>query len=191
MARRLLEHGPREPKRRVEGVDVGDLRSSFFPNEVARALSIERIDYAQLRRFYRLIRNPSGSAELDVALGRGWARFSFTDMACLVVAIDCCGGPPALAPGRHLTIVGLREACASLYRQGFPVPLLNVGLERIGRRIVAEVNGVLVDPISGQLAIEAVAERVSSSGYFSRSLVRDPRLAEALQAEIARFRSSQ
>ncbi len=187
MSRRLRDHGPKEPKHRINGSGAR-AEVHFFPNEVARSLAIEHIDYSQLRSFYCLIRNPAGTEEGRSAIGRGWSRFTFTDLACLVVAIDRCGGPSLLQPGRRLTWVNLPEACAALYRQGFQTPLLNVQLHRIGRHIYAEFDGLVQDPATGQLTIEAVAEQVDASPHFRGSLLRDRELARALNAEVSRYR---
>lgn len=181
MARLLQKHGPVPPRDRL--VDFGDEpRAIFFPNEVAHALAIRTIDYAQLRSFYRIIRDPDGTRGLPP----GWSRYTLTDMAALVVALDLCGGRQALGPGRHLVVDRLRRACRMLYGQGFPQPLLNVKMVREGRAILVDLDGMLLDPLSGQLRIAVVASHADD--FFDGSLLKDPEMAAAIKKEIAAHR---
>lgn len=183
MGETLSAHSPREPKDRIgEGGQI-----ALFPNEVARALDIADIQYARLRAFYLLVRNPSGSAAGRAAIGRTWARFSFTDMAALMVALTYAGGATALQPGRRLVLGELKQACASLHAQGYDFPLLQVGLVRVGRRFYADLDGVLRDVRTGQLAIRQAAE--SADRYFDEALLGDATLAQALHHEVEHYRT--
>ena len=180
MAERLRDHGPVPPVPRVrQPPSWAD--GCFYPNEVARFLSFQDIDYAQLRRFYRLIRAQSGQP-----LPPGWSRYSFTDVACLVIAISYCGGAAALAPGRRLVLGQIEDACLALRGLGFANPLLQVRLRRIGRTLLAETDQLVQDPASGQLAIREAAQ--AADQYFDRTLLADPELADALEAEVKRHR---
>lgn len=184
MPQRLSHHRPKEPRWRVIAVD-GDPTVTFYPNEVARSLAIEVIDYRQLRTFYKLIRDqPSNPG----AVSRGWSRFTITDMASLLVALRCCGGEEALQPGRRLVTADLARACTALKRQGYERPLLEVNLHRVNKRVMAEIDGLIVDPITGQTAILEVVRHVDR--YFDGRLLHDPVLSDILRAEIDRHRST-
>ncbi|HYI62329.1 MAG TPA: hypothetical protein VEW93_11065 [Acidimicrobiales bacterium] len=156
----------------------------MFPNEVASALSIRAIDYAQLRAFYRLVRDPDGTQGVP----SGWSRYTITDMAALVVALDLCGGRGALAPGKHLVRSRLGRTCAALFRQGVDTPLLTTRLRRVGQSFLVDVDGVLLDPISGQLRLAVAVSHADD--YFDGALLKDPAVASALRVEVERHRSS-
>lgn len=111
-------------------------------------LGIDDVDYHQLRRLFRLVREQGGGAPND-----GWSRYTLTDIAALNIAIELCGGKHALQPGRHLQIEPLRKACRALRQQGIANPLLEVRLERQGRKVFADVGGTLFDPQTGQTAL--------------------------------------
>lgn len=145
-------------------------------------LAIDVIDYRQLRRFYKLIREQS-----DHPSPPGWSRYTFTDLACLLVAIDICGPSEALQPGKRLVIAKLDAVCQYLVDQGIRNPLLTLSLKRRGRSIVVDLGGQIIDPRSGQLIMEEVADRADA--FFHRSLLIDPDLADALTSEVARFRN--
>jgi hypothetical protein len=121
---------------------------SFFPNEVVRILRLERVDYRQLRRLFRLVRQVAGGS---ATAGR-WSRFSFQDLAAVRVALQLAGGPQALRRGRRLQLKGIEEACRALrddYR--LASPLTQARLHREGRTIVADLGGLHFLPQSGQL----------------------------------------
>jgi|SRR5580704_3384567 hypothetical protein len=148
---------------------------SFFPNEVVRILRLVRVDYRQLRRLFRLVRQAAGSS---ATAGR-WSRFSFQDLAALRVAIELAGGPRALRKGRRLQLKGIEEACRALrddYR--LTSPLTQARLHREGRTIVADLGGLHFVPQSGQLvfgSLEADCRRhvlVHDEHGVTRSLAR-------------------
>lgn len=187
MARRLNQHGPRSPSKRWRSHSDGLQEAVFFPNEVAELFGMTDVDYAQLRFFWKLIRQPWDPYDAAGTLGRGWSRFSFLDMACLLEAVLVCGGREAFAPGRRMTRRGLATACRALHAQGFDVPLLQVRIRRIGRDfLVASDDGMLCNPVTGQAAIEGVAD--VSDTRFGGHLLSDPELQRSLEHEIDRHR---
>jgi hypothetical protein len=180
--RRLQQHTtPTAPSDRLIARDGRTHDGYFFPGEVARILAIDVIDYRQLRRFYRLIREQS-----DHAVPSGWSRYTLTDIACLAVAIEICGGPEALEPGSRLVLAKLERVCQLLVQQGISNPLLRVSIGRRGRSITVDLDGVVTEPETGQIIMEAASKEADH--YFSDSLLRDRKLARALRAEIDQFR---
>lgn len=180
MADRIGQHLPATPKNRLKA-ENGQLAGYFYPGEVAELLVIKEIDYHQLRRFYLLIRRQVGHTP-----SQGWSRFTFTDLACLLVALDLSGGPLALMPGRRLTLSNLDSVCQSLRNQGLPNPLLSVRMVRRGRSILADLDGVLLDPLSGQQLFDQVSQ--AADEYFDHFLLKDKDLAKALNDEIRQHR---
>lgn len=152
MPHRLRQHKPRRPAKRLRDRDNDGY---FFPREVAHLLGIEDIDYHQLRRLFRLVREQSGTG-----LNSGWSRYTLTDIAAVKVVIELCGGPEALQPGRRLRIDCVAKACTALREQGIENPLLDVQLERQGDRIFANLSGTLFDPLTGQTALRAMLPNV-------------------------------
>lgn len=180
MAGRVRQPGSKAPKVRVLAADEF---AGFFPNEVVAILALPELNYRQLRFFYRLIRDPTGKSPP----GRSWARFTLSDMAALLNALSACGAEEVLRhETRRLTMVGLAEAVRALHVQGYRRPLLQVGLERLGRRVLADINGLLVDPVTGQQALRSIKE--SGNPYLVRAMLNDARLADLLENEIARHR---
>jgi hypothetical protein len=142
MAPRAEKRVHRPPRRRLAGDGY------FFPNEVVRILHLERVDYRQLRRLFRLVRAASGRKIRE----RKWARYSFQDLCALQVAIDIAGGIEALASGRRLGLKALEAACRAL-RDEFKLssPLTQALLQRQGRVITAQLGGMHFVPQTGQL----------------------------------------
>lgn len=122
----------------------------FFPNEAVRILRLERVDYYQLRRLFKLVRDAAG----EIYRERKWARFSLQDLAALRVAIELAGGHAALAKGRRLQLKPIDDACRAL-RKNFKLrsPLTQARLYRQGRTVVAELGGVHFVPQTGQLVM--------------------------------------
>jgi len=174
MARRVHDHQERAPARRVR--DAGEHADGyFFPGEVARLLELDGVDYHQLRRIFRLVREQAG---LKDAAGRQWSRFSFRDLARTEAVLRVCGGREALGPDRKTNLTGIKQACAALRGQGFTDPLLQVPLVRQGRRILALVDGAILDPVTGQLLLQAVSVRTEL--FLAERAISDPSLREAL-----------
>ena len=179
--KRLRDHPtPTAPSDRLCAAN-GLPQGYFFPGEVARVLAIDVIDYRQLRRFYKLIR-----AQSDHSVPEGWSRYTFTDIAALVVALEICGGLEALQPGSRLVLADLHKVCQRLVEQGIWNPLLRVGIGRRGRSLTITLDGMITEPDSGQLLMESMATKVDL--YFDDTLLRDRELAQSLRSEIARFR---
>lgn len=148
MAQRLSgSAGTRAPRPRTRDDLPGE--GYLFPGEVAELLGCGDIDYHQLRRLFRLVRAQAGGS----ARPRKWARYTLKDVAALRLALDLCGGVEALAHGKHLHIAPLERACEALRRQGVANPLLDVPLHRTGTVVIAEINGVLFDPTTGQTTL--------------------------------------
>jgi hypothetical protein len=137
----------------------------LFPGEVAELLDCGDIDYHQLRRLFRLVRTQAG---VQVRT-RKWARYTLKDVAALRIALELCGGSDALARGKHLQMAALEHACTALRVQGVANPLLDVPLHRMGAIIVAEINGVLFDPTSGQTTLRDSRDRLQQ--YLDDQLV--------------------
>jgi hypothetical protein len=150
MARRTPGNTAKPPAERQQGA------AYFYAAEVVGILGLEGIDYAQLRRLLRLVRPP------DAQPSRSWARFSFEDLAGIRVALRLAGGTEALADGKRLQIAELERTCSRLRQLGIARPLLDVPLRREGRAIVAEVDGVTFRPVTGQLALTDISNRVGA-----------------------------
>lgn len=173
MPDRLRDHGTVPPLDRVRDLPADGY---FFPNEVAHMLRIVDIDYHQLRRLFRLVREQSGTT-----LNTGWSRYTLTDIAAVEVAIRLCGGKDKLGRGRRLRIKPVQDACMALHQQGIANPLLDVPLARQGQRILAYVGGTLYDPVTGQTALRAALPLTLMAAGTS-----DPLLADLLRAESRR-----
>lgn len=145
MAKRVGETARRRPAQRLRNKEDDGY---FFPGEVVAMLGLGDIDYQQMRRLFRLVREQSGTP-----VNAGWSRYSLVDVAALQVLVSLCGGPAALAPQRRLRIECIRKACSALRGLGVENPLLDVRLRRIGDRVYAELDGSILDPVSGQLAL--------------------------------------
>lgn len=142
MALRAEKREHRAPRERTAE------EGSFYPNEVVRILGLQRVDYRQLRRLFKLVRLASGAAACP---GR-WARFSFQDIAALRVAINLAGGVTALRKGHRLQLKPIEVACRQLREQyDLTSPLTQARLRRDGRKVVAELGGLHFIPQSGQL----------------------------------------
>jgi hypothetical protein len=155
--RTVREHTPKSPAK----ID----RGYFYPGEVVRILGLEGLDYHQLRRLFRLL---AGSGEPGAGTNNKWARFTFRDLVGLKAAIYLGGGVEALQPGRRLRLKEVERICKRL-REEFGVldPLVEVAFRRDGRAIVAQVQGVSFEPLSGQLVI-AEAEKAVARYLESR-----------------------
>ncbi len=149
MAQRLRDRsGTRSPRPRTRDDLAGE--GYLFPGEVAEMLGCQKIDYHQLRRLFRLVRAQAAAPVRE----RKWARFTLKDIAALRIALDLCGGVPALEEGRRLAITPLERACEALRGQGVGNPLLDVPMTRQGTVVFAEINGLLFDPVNGQLTLK-------------------------------------
>lgn len=139
MSARIAGHAAVEPLSRFTG------DGPFYPGEAARILGCPHIEYRLLRRIYDLVRRQRGEDRLS-----GWARWTLTDLAAAGRVIALCGGPDRLHPDHRLTLGNLEHACVALREQGFANPLLEVTLVRQGKQFLAAVDGVVMDPATGQ-----------------------------------------
>ena len=126
----------------------------FYPAEVVAILGLEGIDYAQLRRLFRLVRaDPNERTS-------GWSRYTFEDLVAVRVAVRLCGGRGAFRPGSRVQIRELEQACAGLRALGVERPLVQVAMRREGNAIVADFEGLAFRPATGQLALDARSREV-------------------------------
>lgn len=179
MARRVRDHQPKEPAERVEE-DVAV--AVFFPGEVARLLGLGDVEYDQLRRLFILARTLRG----DPHPGRQWSRFSLADLAATEVLVALGGGRDRLRAGRHLVLGDVERACLALRDLGIENPLLEVPMVRVGRRILARIDGYVIEPTSGQLALAHVSGRLDE--FLTDRLIRDRAVRAAIRAEARRLR---
>lgn len=122
-----------------------DMAEYFYPNEAVRVLGVEHAEYRQLRALLALVRDLP-----EAELGNRWTRYGLADIAGLQVAIRLVGGPDAFRPGRRLRLAPLRAALTSLRKMGVTHPLIEVPLILVDGKVVAQVKGLIVDPVSGQ-----------------------------------------
>jgi hypothetical protein len=133
-------------------------RGYFYPGEVVRILQLENMDYRQLRRLFRIVREQAG--QTTAAEGK-WARFTFRDLVALKAALDLAGGEQALAPGRRLRLQDIEHICQRLNEIGFSSPLTEIAFRRNGRTVIAQVEGVSFEPTSGQMLLGEVETAVA------------------------------
>jgi hypothetical protein len=159
------------------------VRSSFYPGEVARILGLEGMDYHQLRRLFRLVRE-QGSLESPET--RKWSRFTFKDLVALKVAVTLAGGKEALSKGRHLRLKDVERTCQRL-REAFGLenPLTEVVLRRRGKSTVARVQGLWFEPANGQMVLAEVEEAVEQ---YLQELRQGEQLPREMQKEASKLR---
>jgi hypothetical protein len=138
----------RMQRRPAQRLRAKDHDGYFFPGEVVAMLGLQAADYQQMRRLFRLVREQSG-----VPVNTGWSRYNLIDVAAMRVLVSLCGGAEALTPGRRLRVECIRTACSALRRLGIENPLLDVRLRRVGDRVYADLDGSILDPVSGQIAL--------------------------------------
>lgn len=180
MARKVAQHSPRRPKHRIDSA-----RGYFYPGEVVRILDLHGLDYRQLRRIFRLVRE-SGEGTPPA---RRWARFSFRDLVKVQLVVELAGGREALgeragngSEGR-LRLKRVEAACQRLRSEfGVRDPLTDVLLRRRGSTIVARMDQVSFEPNNGQLLLDQLEEAVR--GYLI-SYGDDGRPEENRQLRIA------
>jgi hypothetical protein len=145
MAPRTLGRRLTTPAKRIRGSAEG----YFFPNEVVRMLSLQRLDYRQLRRLFRLVAISRGEV-----MPRKWARFTFQDLASLRAAIHALGGAEAVATAKRLPLKRLEQACTRLREDyGLTNPLTQARLAWDGHGVVVQLHGARFEPDSRQLLL--------------------------------------
>jgi hypothetical protein len=173
---RTREGPPRRP------LDLS--RGYFYPGEVVRILKLEGVDYRQLRRLFKIVREQAGSpvSEED----DGWSQYTFRDLVAIKAALELAGGKEALSRGRRLRLQVVKEVCLRLRGVlGLSSPLTEILFRRMGRAVIAQVQGLLFDPSSGQLLLTEVVE------VLERYLAEDPFPAEGARVEELRARVAQ
>lgn len=179
MSRRVHSHREKRPAERL-GPDVAE--AAFFPGEVARLLGLEGVEYDQLRRLFVLSRVLRG----EPRPGREWSRFTLADLAATEVLLGLGGGRERLVLGRHLILGDVELACKALLALGVENPLLQVPMARDGRRILARVGEYVIEPVSGQLALEDAGQRIDL--FFQERLIKDRTIRAAIRAERRRVK---
>lgn len=160
-----------------------NVRSSFYPGEVARILGLEGVDYHQLRRLFRLVRKQAGSESPET---RKWSRFTFKDLVAIKVAVALAGGAEALSKGRHLRLRDVEHTCERL-REAFGLenPLTEVILRRRGKITVAHVQGLWFEPTNGQMVLAEVEDAVEQ---YLQELQGGERLPREMKKEASKLR---
>jgi hypothetical protein len=184
MAPKVFHHAKQAPRSRLSAKE----RGYFFPGEAARILGLSGIDYHQLRRLLVVASGPRPKP-----LSRRWARFSYSDLVMVKAAVKLAGGIGALRVGRHLQLKRVRDACAALQRTlGVQNPLSSVKLVLEGRSIVAHLDGVAFEPVSGQLLLDvatSIDREVPDVGPRLRTRLKAERkeLLEGVKLDRSRF----
>lgn len=179
MSDQILHHRERAPAERlISGVSA----AVFFPGEVARLLGLAGVEYSQLRRLFVLSRTTRG----EDPPGRAWARFTLADLAATEVLVHLGGGRGALDAGRRLVLGDVERACRSLRGLGFDNPLLQVPMIRHGRRILARVGRHVIEPTTGQLALDTAGEMIDA--FLEARLITDRQVRAAIRSERRRVR---
>lgn len=172
---RTYQHSPIKPAENV--------RSSFYPGEVARILGLEGMDYHQMRRLFRLVRQQAGSESPET---HKWSRFTFKDLVATKVAIALAGGKEALSKGRHLRLKEVERTCERLREVfGLENPLTEVVLRRRGPVTVAHVQGLWFEPANGQMVLAEVEEAVEQ---YLQELRDGERLSREIKKEASKLR---
>lgn len=135
----------------TRALEASPAREFYYASEVVPLLGVERIDYHQLRVLLRIVRRADDQPE-----DSRWLRFSLADVASLRIAIDLVGGTDAFSPGRRIRLSPLRDAVKALHDLGIQHPLIEVPLAIHGGRVIAQIQGQLVDPTSGQSVLGTV-----------------------------------
>ena len=121
----------------------------FYPNEVVRILSLQRLDYRQLRRLFHLVAASRGAVQ-----PRKWARYTFQDIAALRAAIEALGGVEAVSNAKRLPLRKLERVCYTLRQHyGLKNPLTEAKLAWDGREVSVQLRGARFQPDSGQLLL--------------------------------------
>lgn len=167
----------------------------FYPRETLEILGMPDLNYSQLRAVFRLVRVQAGFApppgRVEVGSGgRGeWARFSLLDIAGARVALQLASAPAHSGrPTRRLQLKPVWDACLALRAAGFDNPLLDVPLERSGRRVLAFIDGGLIDPLTKQQALDIARSR--TSGFLEDRNLEDAELSHRLECEAVRAGAS-
>jgi len=133
-------------------------RGCFYPGEVVRILGLEGMNYAQLRRLFRLATGTSAAEDND----RGWARFTFRDLISVKAALAlACPENEQGATRRRLRLQRLERICEKLRREyGIANPLAELAFTSVDGRIMVRVKGIWFDSETGQLLLSQVEDAV-------------------------------
>jgi hypothetical protein len=184
VAGRLERHEEVAPRRRIAGEPGSTRDGYFYPREAATILGCPEIDYQQLRRLFVFARRQAGRP-----VPPGWARYTLQDLAAVRRALALSGGVVVLqTPGHRLQLARLERACDALREQGVENPLLDVSLQRRGHAVLASINGVLYDPVTGQTELGSAF--TVTTEFLRRREVRDRKLMERLRSERRVLRHS-
>jgi hypothetical protein len=144
---RVADHAEVSPRLRVRP-DGPEGDGYFFPREAVAILGAEHLDYRQIKRLFRLARTQAG-----LSVPGGWSRFSLLDLAAMRVALDLATPGEGSSGAERLQLAPVERACEALRRIGVANPLLDVRMERMGRRVFAVVDGEVLDPTNGQMVL--------------------------------------
>jgi hypothetical protein len=178
-----VQIGERQAKRPAK--KHADLAGEFFyAAEAAEVLGVPGIEYRQLRDLVRVVRN---GAPLEDAK---WARYSLADVAGLQILIDLVGGPQVFQRGSamRMRLKPVEDALRALTEMGFSHPLIEVPLALEGKRIVAWIEGIIIDPKSGQALLTRVEQQMRVK---FRSSDREEEAIDRLRADLNQLRRTQ
>lgn len=193
----LRERPTRDGKTRLVAARVAtgmpSRRRGYRASEVVGALGLEgTLRYDRLASFERVIKNINAAHAVPRTGGedgRGWRTYGLTDIARLVVLIDLCGGTDAFAENGSPRLRGLHAvqaaALALRERRGYDDPLLEVPLVRVGRTVLALIDGQLIEPGTGQVAA-SFSLAPEKGDIMAAVRTSNPALANGLTASIRR-----
>jgi hypothetical protein len=158
---RVKQRRPPKPKHRVA------VEAVFFPGEAAKILGLKGVNYRQLRRLFDLVASGQPASRPGRSLGarrRAWARFTFRDLLGVRMAVELAGGREVLVGSRGRLLIRPVEQAVAAIRSvgGLRYPLLQATWGRVGSAIVAEVDGLVMEPRTRQLMIAEVVEAVAA-----------------------------
>jgi hypothetical protein len=157
-----------------------------------RILGLEGLDYRQLRRLFRIVRQQAGLPVPEGREGRRWARFSFQDLVALKAAVQLAGGEEALNAGKRLRLADVEHICSRLRGLGIASPLTEIAFSRRGKAVVARVDGLVFEALSGQVLLAELDAGFEKylRGYSTRDTGQETDLRQQWKEETMRWRQA-